>query len=307
MTLEIVDMNTTDTRSPVTELVFIDGSLDGIAALVAQVRPGAQVFVLDPAVDGLAQMARIAAGYSGLAAIHVVSHGAAGQLQLGSATLDAASLPGYKTALAAIGASMAEGGDLLLYGCDVAADDAGSSFLQALAVATGADVAASTDTTGAAFLGGDWVLEAASGEIEATTLDLALYSGILPVFGEFFFFYNTVNGTENADNLNGTTGADRIYGLGGNDVLNGLEGSDTLYGGLGNDIMYIDVATDSVVENLDEGTGDWVYTAVVNGYTLPSNVENLYLYAGTGSWTGYGNELGNWLYGEGGATHLLRP
>ncbi|MBL8338351.1 MAG: DUF4347 domain-containing protein, partial [Rhodoferax sp.] len=291
-------MNTTDTLSPVTELVFIDGSLDDIATLAAGARAGAQVFILDPLEDGLAQMARIAAGYRGLSAIHVVSHGASGSLQLGSATLDAASLPTYQRALAALGAAMGEGADLLLYGCDVAAGDGGNSFLQGLAQATGADVAASTDTTGAAFLGGDWDLEAATGSIETSTLHLASYGGILPVFGDFFIIYPTITGTENADNLVGTDSSERIYGLGGNDVLNGGLGSDTLYGGMGNDIMYIDVSTDVVVENADEGAGDWIYTAVVNGYTLPSNVENLYLYAGSGNWTGYGNELGNWLYGE---------
>jgi hypothetical protein len=59
-------------------------------------------------------------------------------------------------------------GDILLYGCEVAATADGQRFIGALANYTGADVAASTDATGSAALGGNWQLEAATGRIEAT-------------------------------------------------------------------------------------------------------------------------------------------
>ncbi len=70
-------------------------------------------------------------------------------------------------------------GDLLLYRCDVAAGGAGHAFIDDLATATGADVAASTDLTGGASLGGDWVLEAKSGVVEATAMDIVGYGGVL--------------------------------------------------------------------------------------------------------------------------------
>ena len=56
--------------------------------------------------------------------------------------------------------------DLLIYGCDLAGDEDGISLTSSLAALTGADVAASTDGTGAASRGGDWVLEHATGSIE---------------------------------------------------------------------------------------------------------------------------------------------
>ena len=62
--------------------------------------------------------------------------------------------------LATLGGALSASGDILLYGCDVAAGADGLAFVNALANATGADVAASTDLTGAAVKGGDWVLEA---------------------------------------------------------------------------------------------------------------------------------------------------
>ncbi len=159
--------------------VFIDGSLDNLDTLLAAMRPGARVVVLDPAGDGLAQIADALAGTSGLDAIHIISHGSAGILRLGSGALDTAVIASQPEALATIGSALSASGDLLLYGCDVAAGQAGQAFIAALAAATGADVAASTDLTGAAFLGGNWVLEAAAGSIEATTLAAEAWSATL--------------------------------------------------------------------------------------------------------------------------------
>ena len=51
------------------------------------------------------------------------------------------------------------GGDILLYGCDVAANAHGQKLVEEIHELTGADVAASTDETGSAALGGNWVLE----------------------------------------------------------------------------------------------------------------------------------------------------
>ena len=56
--------------------------------------------------------------------------------------------------------------DILFYGCDLASDPNGQTFLQSVGTLTGADVAASTDDTGHANYGGDWDLEYATGSIE---------------------------------------------------------------------------------------------------------------------------------------------
>ena len=70
-------------------------------------------------------------------------------------------------------------GDILIYGCDVAKGTIGQAFIEQLAAATGKDVAASTSDTGAAALGGDWVLEAQTGTIEAQALDASGYDQLL--------------------------------------------------------------------------------------------------------------------------------
>ena len=74
---------------------------------------------------------------------------------------------------------MTDHADILIYGCDVAAGSKGQAFVTALAAATGADIAASTNSTGAISRGGDWVLESTTGAIETTALALASFDGLL--------------------------------------------------------------------------------------------------------------------------------
>ena len=63
--------------------------------------------------------------------------------RLGSTLLSAGNVAAYQPQLAAIGAALAPGGDLLLYGCDVAQSSAGDAFLGDLAAAAGvANIAA---------------------------------------------------------------------------------------------------------------------------------------------------------------------
>ena len=69
--------------------------------------------------------------------------------------------------MASWGQALSENGDILLYACDLVSSASGEAFIAQLAQLTGADVAASTDGTGAESLGGDWVLEASTGNIEA--------------------------------------------------------------------------------------------------------------------------------------------
>ena len=164
------------------ELVFIESDVADLAQLLAALAPGKEVHVLDAGADGLEQMAQVLAGRSGVASLQIVSHGAAGQISLGKLLLDQQGVAGHGAELAAIGRALAPDADLLLYGCEVGAGAKGAAFVQALARATHADVAASSDATGAAALGGNWNLEVHSGPVAAQALlaDGADYQGLLP-------------------------------------------------------------------------------------------------------------------------------
>ncbi|MGO7003674.1 M10 family metallopeptidase C-terminal domain-containing protein, partial [Rhizobium johnstonii] len=146
---------------------------------------------------------------------------------------------------------------------------------------------------------GDTVIENADEGIDTVQTNLAAYT--LGVNVENLTSTGTAAfaGTGNAlDNvLKGGVAADKLMGAGGNDTLIGGAGADTMSGGTGDDTYVVDIVTDLVIENLNEGT-DTVQTALI-GYTLGNNVENL-TYTGSASFTGAGNALANTITGGAG-------
>ncbi|MBK7664783.1 MAG: tandem-95 repeat protein [Sterolibacteriaceae bacterium] len=154
------------------ELVFIDKRVEDYQLLVDDLLSHSdgsrqvEIFLLDPNRDGVAQIGQVLAQRHDISAVHLISHGADGSVQLGSSTLDAATLARDADAIARWGASLTPDADLLIYGCDVAEHADGKVFISALSRLTGADVAASTNLTGNADLGGDWKLEFQVGQID---------------------------------------------------------------------------------------------------------------------------------------------
>ncbi|MCF5915343.1 DUF4347 domain-containing protein, partial [Aeromonas veronii] len=173
------DAATAEAQPPAKEVVFIDSAVPDHQQLAQGVKPGVEVVVLDAGGDALAQIADWAANHTGYDAVHIISHGTEGQVRLGNLTLTSANLASYSTQLSTLGEALNPNGDLLLYGCDIAAGS-GANLIASLASITGADVAASTDDTGGK---GDWQLEANNGSIEAgqplTAQAMARYSGNL--------------------------------------------------------------------------------------------------------------------------------
>ncbi|WP_430317600.1 DUF4347 domain-containing protein [Pseudomonas nitroreducens] len=178
-----VPAGTSDHRQ---EVVFVDASVKGYQQLVAGLKPGTEVVVLDANKDGLQQIADYLQGRSGIDSIHILSHGDVGKVQLGNIWLDGSSIALRSDLLTSIGQALDKNGDILLYGCQVGADGAGRSFVDQLADATGADVAASNDMTGATALGGNWVLEVSHGAVEAAALDVGDFRGLLVSFNDDF-------------------------------------------------------------------------------------------------------------------------
>jgi hypothetical protein len=162
------------------ELVFVDSSVTDAARLIAdlQAQQGdgrtLLVFTLDATRDGLQQISEVLARYQagqggqgGIDAVHLITHGDAQGLQIGSTWLSADNVAEHAAQIAGWGGALNAHADLLLYGCDLAASSAGRQLADDLGLLTGADVAASTNVTGATALGGDWTLEYASGAIDA--------------------------------------------------------------------------------------------------------------------------------------------
>lgn len=150
------------------EVYVIDAGVEGHEGLLAEIPPGAEIIIIDPDQSGLAQLneALAALGSADIDALHIVSHGTSAAFRLGTDIVSADTLAGHVDALQSLGGFMAEEGDILLYGCDIAGTADGALFIADLARITGADIAASADATGGPF--GNAVLEAQAGYGDVT-------------------------------------------------------------------------------------------------------------------------------------------
>ena len=120
--------------------------------------------------------------------------------RLGTTLTTSDKLKERKQEVAAWGQALTPEGDILLYGCNIAADGNGTAFVEKLGSITGADVAASTDATGYHGLGGNWVLEYETGAVETESL----FGGY---FGYGYLMEDFVSTDEN-ETFQGTDGGD---------------------------------------------------------------------------------------------------
>jgi Ca2+-binding RTX toxin-like protein len=183
-------------------LVILDAQVEDCEKLQKGVVPQAKVILLDRTEDGIEQITQALRKYTDLSEIHIISHGSPGCLQLGNTQLSLDTLKRYASQLQTWSVP-----SLILYGCNVAAGDAGVEFIEKLHQITGAKIAASANKTGDSALGGDWNLEVKTDEFKVslalTSEAIAHYSSVLatPI--------NSLGITP--QNIDGTPAADQSY------------------------------------------------------------------------------------------------
>lgn len=197
---QIDDTATTDLAQETTfELVFIDDSVADKQTLLDDLNreiAGREIVVieLDFTQDGVDQITTALQQYQNVDAVHIVTHGDDGAVQLGNTWLDLTSLDQHAPAMLTWGAALESDADILFFGCDLAETESGQSLIEAISLLTGTDVAASTDDTGAAIFGGDWDLEFEFGEITTgsafSTTAQGRWQGLLTTVS----FQNDING-----------------------------------------------------------------------------------------------------------------
>ncbi|TWU01330.1 carbohydrate-binding domain-containing protein [Stieleria varia] len=200
-------------------IVFIDQAVESIDQLSDAVLSDSEIVLLRADQDGVDQISKYLAGRSDVHSVHLVAHGAAGRLQLGNSVVDINTLEQRSEQIRAWSKSLASDADVLLYGCDTGQGVRGQEFLATLAELTGADIAASIDTTGQ---GGDWELEREIGVIQASlafdATKLSRYRAHLPITISAAGAENTEqmqllidnNVVQTWDNIGGDAG-ERIY------------------------------------------------------------------------------------------------
>ena len=141
-------------RQTATTIVFIDASLSDYHTLQTGIIESVKTVIISPEQDGIEQISQILQQHPQITTIHILSHGAPGCLYLGNSQLNLTNIHNYTQQL-----QHWQPQNILLYGCNVAAGDAGAEFIDKLHQITNATISASTTKTGNAALGGNWQLE----------------------------------------------------------------------------------------------------------------------------------------------------
>jgi uncharacterized delta-60 repeat protein len=148
-------------------LVVIDPSVDAYQILANGVVENVSVVILTSDCDGINQITQILQRHPQITDVHIVSHGSPGCLYLGNSQLNLETIERYSCDLQSWFSSADS--SLILYGCSVAADDAGAEFVEKLHQLTGANVAASTKLIGSNAKGGDWELDFITNGIKSSS------------------------------------------------------------------------------------------------------------------------------------------
>jgi len=155
------------------EVAFISSSVMRAEKIADELPQHAQLLFLADDVNGLWQITDYLARCNDIDTVRIISHGNAGKVVLNSESVDTQYLTRRYEWIESWGNALSENADILLYGCNLAATAEGRTLVQSIADMTGADVAASTDMTGAS---GNWELEYQVGEIEAVSLAVDGYA-----------------------------------------------------------------------------------------------------------------------------------
>jgi len=249
------------------KIIFIDSQVEDYQDLANGVLPGIETVILDSQDNGIEQITSVLSQNSNITSIHIVSHGAPGSLYLGNTSLSLDTLSVYQEQLKTWfnSSSVDQEGQrhLSLYGCHVAAGDAGEEFITKLYKLTGAEIAASTTAIGNATKGGNWELNRTTSN---QTIELAFNSHTQASYAGIFADGDDINqdlfdelvqeimGTDFNDRLYGTENSDYMDGKAGNDVIFSSLGADALIGGAGRDYVLYRHSQDAVSLDLSTNT-----------------------------------------------------
>lgn len=181
------------------DLVLIDPAVQDYQHLINGIHSDHEVHVLSPMQDGVEQISQILSARHNLKRIHIVSHGKPGELVLGSAQLSLETLKQYAATIRNWAKALSQQASILFYGCQVAAVQQGQALVHQLHQLTGAGIAAATQRIGNPALGGNWLLDFTTGEVENCLAFqpqvLATYPHVLAVLVNETFRNPTVSAT----------------------------------------------------------------------------------------------------------------
>ena len=253
------------------EIVFIDDGVDDYQQLVDDIYRNSdasrniEVVILDRDRDGIEQISAVLLDRNDLDAIHIISHGSDGNVELGNTSLNTNTLTENNLSMALWANAFAETGDILIYGCNLAASEVGQSLIADLGALTLTDVAASDDLTGHTSLGGDWELEYSAGVIESS---VAINEQAQQNFAGVLDITTGLQGHWKLDETSGTTAVDSS-GNGNDGTLTNMNPASDWVPGQINGALdfdgnndYVNAGSDASIDDVFTSGGTvsaWIY------------------------------------------------
>lgn len=145
-----------------TTLTIINENIPKYQQLLNNVKPNTVIETIPNNINGVSLLNEIIQKYSNIDSLHIISHGTPGKINLGNSILGSEELNNYSF-FSDIKNNFVSNGEILLYGCNVAAYQEGNEFINKLAEKTGLIITASTNVVGHHNLRGSWKLDFSTG------------------------------------------------------------------------------------------------------------------------------------------------
>ena len=205
-------INITRDKARKKQIVFIDTQITDHESLISSFDKNTKVILINGNEDGFKKIEQTLEGEKNYSAIHIIGHGSAGQILFGNALLTNDNIDNYNSTLKNIGQTLTSNGDILFYGCNIAANEKGENLIKRISKITKADIAASDDITGN---GGDWVLEKKIGIIETKNVQALEYNyslGTADLYGIASIDTSTTEENHSATNFKAQSGGNNTGG-----------------------------------------------------------------------------------------------
>ncbi|HEY9808098.1 MAG TPA: DUF4347 domain-containing protein [Halomicronema sp.] len=175
-----------NTNSDCVSLVFLDTAVEDWQTLAVGIQPGFITIPLKSNQDGIDQITgeieKYALMYGFVESIHIIAHGSAGEIKLGSAVVNSENLKLYNNYFKKWQGFLSKNAEIWLYSCNLAKGK-GVDFLNLIREYTNTAIAASTHVIGNSLKGGDWNLDFLIGKIQTPIAfkaeTMANYGGVL--------------------------------------------------------------------------------------------------------------------------------
>ncbi|TAF28521.1 MAG: DUF4347 domain-containing protein, partial [Oscillatoriales cyanobacterium] len=190
-------------------MIILDPTIPDSHHIASGIKPGTATYILKSQPNAIEQITTILAQHTGIADLHIISHGSPGNLYLGTTELNSSNIENYSQQLRQWRNALTPNASIILYGCNVAAGDSGSQFLTQLYQLTGANIAANPQPTGNGEKGGTWEIvqqippSPQKPQLALTETSLKTYSGILGLAPKVDFATGTSPFSVSIGDING--------------------------------------------------------------------------------------------------------